>query len=125
MENPYVSNVTVEVNKEWLNEKSRKRLQKGPTQKRSDMDTVSCEILRRRPVDSKDEAHPEDDGWLYTIVFYDQGEEEHRLLEDLPRRAFTFWDPPHSSDHFLANVFRHDIRIPDDLIPKEWRNKAY
>eukprot|EP00980_Cylindrotheca_fusiformis_P008203 scaffold1736_cov127-Cylindrotheca_fusiformis.AAC.17 len=45
------------------------------------------------------------------------------LVENLPRDAFEFQDRPHTTDAFLRNAFRHDIRIPDDLFPEAWKNK--
>jgi len=45
-------------------------------------------------------------------------------LIDVPRDAFTYFNRPYTTDMFLANAFRHDIRIPDDLFPEAWRNRA-
>ena len=39
-----------------------------------------------------------------------------------PIQVFSFQDKPYTSDLFLPNAFRHDMRIPNDLFPKAWRN---
>jgi len=44
------------------------------------------------------------------------------LVEDVPRTIFHWLDKPYTSDTFLPTAFRHDVRIPDELFPKAWRN---
>lgn len=63
------------------------------------------------------EEDDEGDFW-YTVVDHDDDE----LYEDLPREAFLFVDLPHTTDMYLGNVFRHDIRIPDEIFPLAWEN---
>ena len=46
-------------------------------------------------------------------------------LVDVPRHAFQYRDRPYTTDMFLRNAFRHDIRIPDHLFPEVWKNRAY
>jgi hypothetical protein len=47
-------------------------------------------------------------------------EAKHEYVFDLPRDAFFFQDAEYTRDHALENSFRHDIRIPDDIMPKAW-----
>jgi hypothetical protein len=47
----------------------------------------------------------------------------HEYLFDLPRDAFFFQDKPYTRDHALENSFRHDIRIPDDIMPNAWLDR--
>jgi hypothetical protein len=44
-------------------------------------------------------------------------------LFDLPRDAFFFQDVEYTRDHALENSFRHDLRIPDDIMPKAWLDR--
>jgi hypothetical protein len=44
------------------------------------------------------------------------------ILFDIPRDAFVFTDCPYTRDHHQIWSFRHDMRIPDDMIPDIWKN---
>jgi hypothetical protein len=50
-------------------------------------------------------------------------ETTHEYLFDLPRDAFFFQDVEYTRDHALENSFRHDLRIPDDIMPKAWLDR--
>ena len=41
-------------------------------------------------------------------------------IEDMPRSAITFADMDYSKDQYLRGTFRHEIRVPDGIFPKEW-----
>jgi hypothetical protein len=69
-----------------------------------------CDILRSE-VSASGEI-------LYTVADHDDDE----LHEGLPRLAFHFVDRPYTTDMFLDNAFRHDIRIPDEIFPQVWKN---
>jgi hypothetical protein len=43
--------------------------------------------------------------------------------ENVPRSALSFFDKPSSTDMHLPNAFRHAIGIPDDIFPKQWKNR--
>jgi hypothetical protein len=47
----------------------------------------------------------------------------HEYLFDLPRDAFFFQDKEYTRDHALESSFRHDLRIPDDIMPKAWLDR--
>jgi hypothetical protein len=79
---------------------------------------LPCEIMRVERIDGQlrytvvmKEADPDDDSLLI-----------NHLEEHLPRQAIRFVDKPYTSDIFLTNAFRHDIRIPDEMFPQAWRN---
>lgn len=64
---------------------------------------------------------------LYTAVMWtsppDGGKPEYKgKLKKVPRRAVRYRNRPWTSDPFLPNAFRHDIRIPDHLFPEKWKN---
>jgi SET domain len=61
--------------------------------------------------------------YMYAIVLKDVNEPfEEFVVQDVPRDIIHFVDHPYSSDTYLPNVFRHDIRIPDKIFPQSWRN---
>ena len=43
------------------------------------------------------------------------------VLFDAPRDTFYFRDVPYQRDHHQEWTFRHDMRIPDDMLPNAWR----
>jgi hypothetical protein len=55
-----------------------------------------------------------DDGWW-------RYEEEIHHRNGVPRDAIRFWDLPYTSDLHLGNAFRHEIGIPDSILPQAWR----
>ena len=73
--------------------------------------SIECEILNRLLVDRRT---------LYTIVIME--DEVFSLLENVPQEAIFFADRPYSSDVFLPNAFRYEMRIPDELFPEQWKN---
>ena len=95
----------------------------------TDYGTVDCEILRYDVVKDDDELTNIDDPspghhYLYTVVVqhYVKGQLYDNIYHGIPRRAFKFWDNKMTMDFYLPNVFRHDIRIPDDIMPESWKN---
>jgi hypothetical protein len=48
--------------------------------------------------------------------------EKYVEREGVPRSVISFLDKPYTTDIHLSNVFRHDIRIPDEMFPRKWRN---
>ncbi|KAL7574252.1 hypothetical protein ACA910_012507 [Epithemia clementina (nom. ined.)] len=60
---------------------------------------------------------------LYTVEAHNDEETDFFLWKG-PIDIFHFLDKPYSSDIFLENAFRHDIRIPDAMFPDAWRKLA-
>jgi hypothetical protein len=87
---------------------------------------LDCEILQRSIL--------EDGFTSYTVHMYrienqkyennDEEESDNSIIAQLPRKAIRYYDRPLTSDIHLPNAFRHDIRIPDEIFPKSWRNKV-
>jgi len=69
---------------------------------------VRCQILERRH------------GSSYKAKFSDG--QDHYVVDGLPREAFEFKNKPYKSDIHLSNSFRHDMRIPDEMLPEAWKN---
>ncbi len=45
---------------------------------------------------------------------------EIHVVNSVPRQAIRFIDKMYSTDQHLANAFRHEIQIPDDVFPSQW-----
>ena len=82
-----------------------------------------CRVIKRYYDDSNTTK--------YTVELWDvtTGEfnryENHTvtgIVFDLPRDAFYFEDSPYTRDHHQEWSFRHDMRIPDEMIPDSWKN---
>lgn len=79
---------------------------------------IPCEVIRTKSIDGE---------LFYTVVMMEDDEDDdsqfvNHLVEDIPREGIKFVDRPYTSDIFLRNSFRHDIRIPDEMFPQTWRN---
>jgi hypothetical protein len=46
-----------------------------------------------------------------------------RLLRNYPRQSIHHFVQPYASDHHLPGVFRQPIGIPDEIFPKQWKNR--
>lgn len=44
------------------------------------------------------------------------------VVEDVPAEGIFLYDRAFSADWHLPNVFRHEIMIPDDVLPEAWKN---
>lgn len=49
-------------------------------------------------------------------------EKDRFIIFDMPRDGFNFRDALYALDHSQRWAFRHDIRIPDELMPEAWKN---
>lgn len=119
MENPYPSNLMIgflisfedTVIRQWWLEKNPIPRKKDTTQS---SESIECKIMRREQKGSRT---------LYAILIPGEDEKaEWELLENVPQEAIVFQDRPYTIDMFLPNAFRHDLRIPDELFPKAWKN---
>lgn len=48
---------------------------------------------------------------------------ETHILTNVPRWAIQVRDKLYSKDEFLANAFRHEMMMPDNIFPETWKNK--
>lgn len=81
-------------------------------------------ILRRRTV--------KEEGELGQYYVYDlellveiEGEPEAMMLyrvNNVERKAISFYFKSYHSDMFVQGAFRHEMMIPDDMFPRAWRN---
>lgn len=47
---------------------------------------------------------------------------EHHEITGVPWESILFVDKHYTSDVFLKNAFRHEMKIPDEIFPKAWMN---
>ena len=86
-----------------------------------------CEVLSRLNVDAdnafdrKDSIRPVDVKYevLVHLGEYAGGD---AIFVGLPRMAIQFYDHQYTSDLFLRTAFRHEIHLPDEMVPEEWRD---
>lgn len=45
------------------------------------------------------------------------------VVHGVPEESIYLYDKAFSNDWHLANVFRHELSLPDDILPEVWRNK--
>jgi hypothetical protein len=84
------------------------RLSKNPTNTLSNNATSSWE---------------EDDQWEYTVQLHPWDEATKIFVVDhVPRVAIRFFDEKYTADDYLRSAFRHEIHLPDELVPEIWRN---
>ena len=108
---PYPNNVHIRFDVTFAKEDNWAEFHHLPTR---DTDLVRCDVLS---------MHQGDDGEIsYTTVYLDDDDEEYTKVEGVPRDAFVFRDNAYTGDFFQHNVFRHDIRIRDEIFPESWKN---
>jgi hypothetical protein len=83
-------------------------------------DAYRCDILER----SEDKKTYLDDTvapslHTYTVRIHIK-ETEKAIIRKVPRRAIEFFDKAYKSDFGLTNTFRHEIGLPDHLLPPAW-----
>jgi hypothetical protein len=99
----------------WMKYMKKGKLMEYKKQEEGEL--VTCDVLRW------------DKGALgrifYTVAYTDadeDAEERHKLINGVPRESLVFKDRAYTGDFHLPNVFRHDMRIPDDIFPDAWKN---
>ena len=82
-----------------------------------------CEILVRHntDLDTFPSVNPENQERYTARVLYDRKREW--IVKQMPRTAIEFFDKPGTSDLFLRSAFRFNIGLPDDMLPKAWRDR--
>lgn len=105
---------------------------------KDDATKYKCEVLTRRhvneeylykveltvPLDDDDDGSEDDDeDDSDDDADVDGGKYDFVLVKNVPRYAIQFVNKPYSSDMFLRRAFRHEMVIPDDIMPDAWKNK--
>jgi hypothetical protein len=85
-----------------------------------------CDILEREFETSYEDAVDrlesiEPVPTTYTVLL-DRGDRDNAIVSGMPRNAIRFFDDEYASDLFLRSAFRHEIGIPDHMVPAAWRD---
>lgn len=89
-------------------------------------DAHDCTILERQrnkrdKYNLKESVQPPQH---YYTIQYEHHKGKQRIVQKVPRRAIEFFDKPYMSDQSLTPVFRHEIGLPDDMLPEAWKDYA-
>jgi SET domain len=83
-----------------------------------------CEVVERNigSVDI-DRVHDRQDSVLplqvtYTVILDD----EDVKIVDVPRKAIQFFDKQYMSDNNWRKAFRHEMQLPEQMVPPAWRD---
>jgi hypothetical protein len=88
------------------------------------------ELRHLRPCSVLKREHGTKEGTVFTVRVRNRPglSEEERIPEGalhivthVPRRAVRFSDHPYTTDQHLENAFRHEIDLPDAVMPDSWR----
>ena len=100
---------------------------------------MPCEVVERKLIDDngpddarnrRDSIRPVDA--VYTVKVFPPGEEDEEgneteappfLMSHVKRKAIRFFDEIYTSDQFLKDAFRHEIHLPDSMVPPAWRDR--
>ena len=82
------------------------------------------------PCDIDARTHDPNTGkYLYTVNIttepkdrWDDTKVKKYVRSDVPREAIRFFDLPYTTDMHLLNAFRHEMILPDEMLPDAWRN---
>jgi hypothetical protein len=100
-------------------------------------DIMPCEVVQRKDFGDPKDAYDRRDSIRpveahYTMRVYPPSEEDDDgnerpvpdfVMDGVPRKAIRFFDEIYTSDQFLTNAFRHEIQLPDEMVPPAWRDR--
>lgn len=90
----------------------------------------ACHVLERDEiadlddaVNRKDSINPADLRYVVSVTRdADDEEDSLEIYTGVPRTAIRFFDAPYTTDMFLRSAFRHEIGLPDSMVPEAWRD---
>jgi hypothetical protein len=77
-------------------------------------DSLACQVLQFDPDHGTYRVRVQRNQWLAV--------KKGVLVRNVPRSAFTLVDQPYTSDQFMRRAFRHEISLPDAMVPTAWRD---
>lgn len=88
-----------------------------------------CEVIARETKADPVEINSQRDSYSPPLVTYTvsiaRPYEPHLgplEVKGVPRTAIVFFDHMYSNDQFLRHTFRHEIGLPDEMVPEAWRD---
>lgn len=108
---------TVEVNTEDIEEENPNVLRFSfvDHEYTSPVDRYPCDILQRFISTGGAQSKS-----YYTVRLHYEGEQY--VVENVPRSAIRFVDNKYTSDITLRDAFRHEINLPDHMVPDTWHD---
>lgn len=82
---------------------------------------VYCRVLRRTNRGDDEDADDDDEEEPLYMVEMDLPDSKI-VVQDVDSDGIFLYDKAYSADWHLPNVFRHEIMIPDDIMPPAWLN---
>jgi hypothetical protein len=79
-------------------------------------ETVACKVLERLQADGSNSTED--------ILYKVELEEMEVLVKNVPRKYITYVDLAYTNDQHLRQGFRHEILLPDEMMPRNWRDLA-
>jgi hypothetical protein len=76
-------------------------------------ETVPCRVIEA----DSDDSH-------YYRVFLQDADGSDMQVKKVPRSAIRLVDRPYTNNQFLRRAFRHEIQLPNDMVPTAWRDLA-
>jgi hypothetical protein len=92
------------------------------------MERDYCDVVARykqnEPKEGEKRRGPTSkDGYFYDIILKrDDNPDFSALVHNVPSQGIFLYDKVFTNDWHLPNAFRHEIMIPDDVMPKTWLN---
>ena len=73
------------------------------------------------PVHRIIDRHPSQEAYIYTVELNVEMNSPY-IVNNVPRRALSFYKKNYQSDIFIEGAFRHEMIIRDELFPSAWKN---
>jgi hypothetical protein len=97
---------------------------------RETMERVYCDVVNRRKQPKKKRANETDGGdddeyeYVYDVDLKLVAEDDDSWVQVRNYRSdgIFLYDRAFATDWHMPNVFRHEIMIPDEIMPKSWLN---
>ena len=83
-----------------------------------------CDVIGRRKIQVTDEDKNHGNEYVYDVDLKLTPDDEESCIRvrDYSPEAIFLYDRAFSTDWHMTNVFRHEIMIPDDIMPLSWQN---
>jgi len=90
--------------------------------KEQTLDHLMRYLSNAKPCRILDRAYDEESDSMSYNIKADISDDNSIIMTGVHRKAIEFVYKPYKADQFISMSFRHDILIPDDIFPQEWRN---
>ena len=86
-----------------------------------------CLVVARETDADPNEVDSERDSFNPPLVTYTVEVHRHYhgpplVVKGVPRTAIVFFDRMYANDQYLRHTFRHEIGLPDEMVPDAWRD---